>query len=344
MKTKDFFKPHTLKISYPFGKTILGALLILPILLIGVEIILRLFPFPETILVPTIDKEINYPEIDIKFSQLAKIEKKTKINCFLLGNSMIEVGLDPAILNNQPELFGVNAPNCYNMGLSNMMPESSSEIAGILNKRSSPSLIIIGISPIDFFGEDKITREFNNSPWFQYQKGNYSSEGWLIENSILYRSWLAFCKYRNPVYQGEMNNLLMLIESNGIQVRQKKDINFQIQSNIYFPDFQISAEDLNGFISMTNLNTSTLKIVVIEMPVYPDFLPYYIPGGENGYEENFIKPIRKILIAKEIPFIRTQPNIKEIVNPDGWRDHFHLSKEGAEQLSTWLVTKTNDLQ
>jgi hypothetical protein len=339
MKIRKWFSFVTLKISFPIGITILVALLIFPLLLLTMEGLLRLIPIPESILVPSIDREINYPEIDIKFSRLAALERERKINCFLLGNSMIEVGLDPYFLNNQPNLLDVQNPSCFNMGLSNMMPETTVVIADILKKRSDPSLMILGISPMDFAGKESVTRDFIYSPWFQYQEGIFSPEGWWIENSETYRNWLAFQKYRNPVYRGELENLLLLIEPYGSQVRQKGRNNYQVQPLLHLPDFQISSKDLNGLIGIANLNTASLHVIVIEMPVHPDFLPYYIPGGEDGYEKQFIEPVQRVLKARGILFVRTQPQIKEIVTPDGWRDQFHLSKKGSEQLSQWLADK-----
>ena len=341
MKIRDFFSFNTLEISFPVYKTILAALLLLPLFLLTIEFLLRLFPIPESVLIPSFDREINYPEIDIKFSRLAAVERTKKINCFLLGNSMVDVGLDPLILNSQSDLLGVENPACFNMGMSAMMPETSTVLADILNKRFNPSLMFLGVSPLDFTGKDFLTRKFNRSPWFLYQEGNSSSEGWLIDNSSTYRYWLAFNKYRNPAYRGELENQLLLIEPFGLQVRQKARGIFEVNPIQHLTEYQISQNDLNGLINFTKLDSSTLKVVVIEMPIHPDFLSYYVPGGEEGYEKYFIQPVQKVLDEHGILFVRTQPFIKSIVTPDGWRDQFHLSRKGADQLSQWLVANIN---
>lgn len=339
MKIRNIFSFETLKISFPFGITIPVALLIFPFLLLVIEGLLRVFPISETVLVPSIDRVINYSEIDIKFSRLAAMGKEKKINCFLLGNSMVDFGLNPSILNSQSKLWGIQNPSCFNMALEAMMPETSSEIAGILKKRFNPAVIILGLSPVDFVGNEYVTRKFNSSHWFRYQAGIFSTEGWWIENSETYKYWLSFRKYRNPEYRSDVANLNLLIDHNGFQIREKDNQIFQVQKKLKFPSFGLAESDLSAFLHFMDINSKETQIIVIEMPVHPDFLPYYVPGGKEGYENLFIQPIQKTLDEKGIPFIRTQPYIADIVTPDGWIDYSHLNEKGANQFSQWLAVQ-----
>jgi hypothetical protein len=339
LKIKNFLSFDTLKITFPIGKTILFALLIFLILPIAIEGLLKVIPIPEYILVPTYNREIMYPEMDIKLSRLSSIEIKKKINCFLLGNSMVDFGLNPTILNSQPILRGNRYPVCFNMAQEFMMPETTSEFANILNKRSKPSLFILGVSPIDFVGGENITRKYVTSPWFKYQKGIESTEGWWIENSATYRYWLSFLKHQNPEFGNKIANMNLLIDPYGFQIRENDHILINVQKKVRLPDFAIREPDLSAFIRFLELNSTETQIIVVEMPVHPDFLQYYIPGGEEGYEEHFIQPIKMILDQKRIPFIRSQPQIASIISSDGWVDYGHFNEEGADQFSGWLVTE-----
>ena len=235
--------------------------------------------------------------------------------------------------------MGIQNPSCFNMALEAMMPETISDIVGILKRRFSPALIIIGISPIDFAGDDYITRNFGNSPWFLYQAGINSPEGWLIENSQSYKYWLAFKKYRSPEYRSDIKNQSMLIDTYGFQIRETDNKIFQVQQSVKFPDFSLAKNDFAAFKDLMSDPAQKARIIVIEMPVHPEFLPYYVPGGEKGYEDLFIHPIQMVLDKESIPFIRTQSQIMNIVTPDGWIDNAHLNEKGAEQFSSWLAYK-----
>ena len=343
MKNKTFFSYETLKITFPFGKAILGAILLFPILLLLMEGFFHVIPIPEFILVPTIDRKINYPEIDIKFSRLVAVEKEMEINCFLLGNSMVDFGLNPSIFNSQPKLMGLRNPGCFNMALEAMMPETSFDIAKLLSVRKTPSLFIIGISAIDFAGKQYETRKFGISPWFQYLAGNFSMEGWMIDHSLVYKYWLSFKKYSNPIYLSELDNQRLLIDRFGHQLRQQGNGVYQVQPIVKLPDFQISQKDINGLIQIINLNSSATKIIVVEMPVNPDFIAYYVRGGETGYKNLFLEPVEILLKNKGVPFIQTQPIIADIVPPDGWIDDLHLNEKGAQLFSLWLVQIMNNI-
>ncbi|MHC1784636.1 MAG: hypothetical protein AB9891_18090 [Anaerolineaceae bacterium] len=294
---------------------------------------MRIIPVPESVLIPTITKNINYYELDIKLSRFDALNIDEDINCLLLGSSVVDYGLSPSVLNKQLADAGMQDPVCFNMGLRGMPSETTSEIASIIVKRSNPSLVILGVSPLDFADSNSVTRDFVNSPWFRYQKGIFSIEGSLIEHSMAYKYWLSFLKYRNPAYRGELENQLLLIDRYGLQAREESETVFQVDPDRKKIDFQISRRDMDGLLHIADMNSSTLRVIVVEMPVHPDLLPYYVLGGEGGYEEKFIQPIQKALDEKGIPFIRTQPQIKSIVSPNGWNDEIHLNEAGTEQFS-----------
>jgi hypothetical protein len=344
MKTNRFLSFETLKTSQSSGKTILLALLFIPLFILATEGLLRVASIPPSVLVPSIDRELNYPEIDIKLSRLSALETEKKVNCFLLGSSMVDFGIDPSFINRQPEILEIQNPVCFNMALKAMKPEIIARIADILVKQKKPALLIVGISPNDFTGGQFVIRKFVNSPWLRYYQGDLSAEGWWIENSKLYPYWLSFLKYRDPVYRGDMKDQLQLIDAYGSQKKQKNYSIYRVSLYLELPDFQFLQNDLDGFTHIASLNSPTLKVVVVEMPVHPDFLPYYVPEGEKGYEELFIQPVQKILEKEHIPFIRTQSQIRDVVTSDGWKDYLHLNEVGNMQFSQWLAEELSAYQ
>lgn len=134
-KISNIFACNTLHITLPFGNTLFLSIFFIPVIVLLFEFGFRIIPLSHSILIPSIDRKISYAEIDLKFARLSKKEKITEINCVLLGNSMMDFGVNPEILNDQHNIVGITNPMCFNFALEAMMPETSFAIAEILNDR-----------------------------------------------------------------------------------------------------------------------------------------------------------------------------------------------------------------
>ncbi len=334
---KKLFTFETLKVHFPIGKAFTAVLLFVLLFLGSLEICLRIIPIPPALFVPGIDRELNYPEIDIKLSLLSDMQRSERVNCLLIGSSMVDFGLDPVYINRQSAIAGQQDPECFNMAMKAMKPEAVAKITPILVEKWNPSLLIMGISPVDFTGGQSTIRKFVNAPWIHYHEGDPSFEGWWIENSELYRYWISFLKYRDPAYRADLKRQLTMIDRYGTQKEGRMPRIYKVKRGVAFPDYQISDRDMQGFLNIVDLNSAAVKVVVIEMPVHPDFLSYYIPGGSAGYDYLFLRPVEAILNSKGVTFVRTQPYIKDVVTPDGWKDELHLNEAGTEQFSRWLA-------
>ena len=333
------FSSDTLHIKFPFGKSILIALVLIPVIIAAMELALLWVPVPETVLLPTLDGNISYPEIDIKLFRMGFWDDTQNVNCLIMGSSMVDYGFDPSTLDGKEGFAGLKEPHCFNMALRGMRPKTNSSVAAILQKRVKPKIILLGLSPIDFAGEVQTIGNYNSSPWFQYQFGNTSFQGWLIDNSRLYRYWLAFLKYRDPAYQNEMHNIRLLLNDRGLQIRQKSGDVFQVNPVLQIPNFTISPEDKKYLAKIAALNGDDVKVVVFEMPTNPDIMPYYVAGGVEGYERTFVEPVESVLKEYNIPFIRTQNEIEQVVPPEGWTDQLHMNDLGMRRFSVWFADK-----
>ena len=337
------FSFETLRIHFSHGRAAAAVLFFVLLFLGLLEICLRIIPVPPALFVPGIDRELNYPEIDIKLSLLSDLRRGGRVNCLLIGSSMVDFGLDPVFLNQQSAITGLQNPECFNMAMKAMKPEAVAKITPILVEKWDPSLLIMGISPVDFTGGQSTIRKFVSAPWIQYHEGKPSFEGWWIENSELYRYWISFLKYRDPAYRADLKRQLTMIDRYGTQKEGRMPRPYKVKRGVAFPDYQISERDMQGFLNIIDLNTDAVKVVVIEMPVHPDFLSYYIPGGSAGYDYIFLRPVQKVLDAKGVTFVRTQPYIKDVVTPDGWKDELHLNEAGTAQFSRWLAEELTKL-
>jgi hypothetical protein len=294
----------------------------------------------------TLDQNINYPEMDIKYQEFELQNKIKNFDCIVLGNSMVDYGISPMEINTYQLQPKIPRPNCYNFALEAMMPETSSIMAKVFINKYGIKNIIIGISAIDFAGKPYETRNVNNIPWLKYLTGNPSFEGLLIDQSVVFRYFIALGKYRDLYYQNDINNLRLLINDYGQQVRQNENTVYRVGPNqtVELPDYSLYQPDVSALNAFGEMQKKGVKIIVFETPVHPNFLRFYVQNGDEGYEELFIKPIESQLKTENIQFIRSQPNSADIVSQNGWLDYSHLNEKGATQFSRWLALKIDSIQ
>ncbi|GAP20367.1 hypothetical protein [Leptolinea tardivitalis] len=346
MKLPDIFRFDTLKIKLPFGVLLIYCIVLFPVVLFILEILLRYTNLQANLPPSTLDQKINYPEMDVKYQEFEFQNKVNNFDCIFLGTSMVDYGISPSEINTFQLQTNIKRPNCFNFALEAVMPETSSIIAKAFINKYGIKTIILGISAIDFAGKPYLTRKINNIPWLNYITGYPSFEGQIIDQSIVYRYFIALGKYRDTNYQNETHNLNLLINNYGQQIRQNENSVYRVSPNrsVELPDYSLYQPDISGLKEFGEFQKQGIKIIVFEIPVHPNFLPYYVPQGEKGYEELFIRPIESILADENIPFIRSQPDVADIVSQNGWLDYSHLNEKGATEFSRWLALKIDSIQ
>ena len=328
--------PQTLQVKSISFKTLLISIIALMVFLLAGECLFRLEPIQALLPAPSIGQSNRYPELEIKLQRLNELVKSKQINCFLVGSSMVDAGLNPEILS--PALADLNDKQyqCFNFGLSGAMVETSSTIVDLLVKIYSPELIILGTSAIEYDQAFTDTRDIIEIPWVQQKLGHPTVEGWVIDHSFLYRYLITLQKLKQPAYKSEYDAWDRLVNPYGFREWTNLSMNSDGLDKIMFSVFSLNPVDLDALVKITSVQNQGIDVVVVEMPVYPDFLPNYIKGGEPVYEAVFIQPVKTALLEQEVPFIRTQPVITSIVNEQGWYNINHLNIDGAKDLSSWL--------
>ncbi len=326
----------TLKVTLPIGKTFLIALVMFPVFLILLEFLFRIPFIFDTLPPSTVFRNYDYPEIDVKYHKFEILNRNKPVNCIFLGTSMVDQAIDPEIV--IPSSNQTEPVNCFNFGLQSMMPGTSSVFANALVEKYNINTIVLGISAVDLAGDYYLPRDFISAPWFIYISGRQSLEGQLIDKSLVYRYLLSLKKYKNPDYQNMVFDLNLLITNHG-QNRKDETGGYPLITKTKFPNYSLDQHDFSGLAEFGDLIDKQVKVIVVEMPVDPRFLPYYVQNGEEGYEEEFAKPVANLLKDNDIPFIRTQAEIEEVISPEGWVDYAHLNRKGATQFSTWLSKK-----
>jgi hypothetical protein len=320
----------TLRLTRPFGFTLLLTLAVLALLIALLEGLARL-PWVEAHVPTAIGSA--HQDIDIKFGELdAQLNRTGQIDCIFVGSSMVHRGIDPAIFTRAYYEQTGDDIVCYNFGVRGSRASGMAPLSDILIERYHPRLLIYGLSLRDLTGEP-----FQNdqqeailaSPWLDYQFGSFNLEGWLIEHSESLRHFLAFHDWLLSKYEDSawclddwpcLGYSPSTTRSGSALIRESAPRSFRFT--------QVQWNGLEHFLS---LRTQT-QLLFVEMP--PSYRQLTsIKGGEETYR-SFLYDVRDFVAGYDIPMLTTID--LDLIPDSGWSDMYHLHQTGAAAFSAWL--------
>jgi hypothetical protein len=345
MQTSDH---PSLKLDRPIGGVLLRAVLLLVILLAAVEGVVR---------IPAVERRLSTPSLgnyhyqfEIKWFALQRyVEAHDGVDILFLGSSLVNSGIDPEQINQawvdasgQPEL------RIFNFGVEGLTIEPNSVVARLLVETYHPKVIIFGTEIRDYAANNGVetAEKFLSDPWIQYRTGQFTLRGWLADHSAAYRYFLA---YRNWMSWDFAENHSKVIRRANALSPDGYDIENRVDNDPYrppdpadsedaeafevFAGFQIAEERLEKLDELLALADTTGTIVlVVEMPVTPQFFLYF-EEGEAAHQEFLYVVSEKVTGAGGI----FCPGISEDQLPENGRsDRVHLSKYGAAVFSQYL--------
>ena len=141
-------KKPTLKLHWPFGRTLLLAIAILVGMAGAAELLLRWEPLQDRLPAPSIGG--NSRNLDVKLHRLDKmVEREGPPDCLFLGNSMVNTNIDPEKFSEAYRAFTRRPIRCFNFGVNGMAPYPAAKFIRVLNHLYRPKMIIWGITPGD---------------------------------------------------------------------------------------------------------------------------------------------------------------------------------------------------
>jgi hypothetical protein len=338
LKTANPFK--SLQITPPYGGLLLGAVLLLILIFLAGEGIIRLgmslnlWPAP---LLGTANAEL-----DIKVQALDAIAVDENIDCIFLGSSQLDTAINPGVFSETYLQETGETLKCYNFSLGTLTAGPAGKIATLLVYRYHPKLLVIGISARDFsrdFGE--LARPLTADPWVKDHLAQPNLTGRLTEGSLFFRFLNQTRVAFNPDYQVFRDRLLRQLAPDGFLQYTGNDLT--IDTAEFIPKYKLNAEDLSGLDEAMAMKDQGVKVILLEVPVYPDFLPHYVEGDTEKYFTAFRVPIQKRVDVYGVPFVYSQEEIGTYIPGSGWNDVKHLNTRGAEIYSRWFARKAAEL-
>jgi hypothetical protein len=330
MMRKTVHLNTTLRLSRPFGFTLLLTLAVLVLLIALLEGLARL-PWVETHVPTAIGSA--HPDINTKFGELdALLKREGRIDCIFVGSSMVRRGIDISVFAQAYREQTGQDIVCYNFGIAASRASSIGPLSEILISRYHPRLLVYGFSLRDLTSvttNDQQQETFLASSWLQYQFGSVNVMGWLIDHSHAVQHFLAFHDWLLSGEGSLFNRQDDLLRLGFVPLTTRSD-----EALSKAPDslkYRFTPTQMNGLEYFLSLRTQT-QLLLVEMPV-PYRMMTSIKGGRETFRD-FIYQARDLVAGYGVPVITT---IDLNLIPDtGWGDTFHLNQDGAEIFNRWL--------
>lgn len=266
------------------------------ILLIFVELLARSARI-QTIL-PVRSVGNSHAQFEIKWFKLEEyVRQNGGVDVILLGNSMLNTGVDPEVFVEEYEkTTGVHL-RVFNFGVEGLTVSPNSKLASLLIETYHPGTLIYFTEIRDYIAKNGVNEEatFLDSDWLAYRLGVNNPKGWLIDHSRMVQYWLPFRGWSRPDF---LDNYILSTR----RLRNTSSSGYEFEDNVrqvllmhpdpdsadeaelfeLYGNFSFDPQRLEELKSILSLEESGTRIVISEIPVDPAFYEYF--GGETVHQ------------------------------------------------------------
>jgi hypothetical protein len=292
----------------------------------------------------------NYhAQFEIKWNKLEKFVKDNGgVDVILLGNSMVNTGIDPALFASEyANLTDTKPLRVFNFGVEGLTVSPNFKIATLLNDTYSPASIVFFTEMRDYVPGNgtEVETELFSDPWLSYLVSGKGVVGRVINQSAALQLTLPYRQWANPDFMDIFlrNTSRTLATSDAgyePETRLRNDIDARPDPNnpddAYFfslySDFSIDPTRLNNLYALLNLKSEKTRVFVTEIPAFFTFYDYF---GGAGVHAKFVNDIQNYVVSAGGTFI--QPVSGDEISLDGRADRLHLNSAGANIFSKLLA-------
>ncbi|MEK6256270.1 MAG: hypothetical protein N2C13_02990, partial [Chloroflexota bacterium] len=295
-------KSVKLKISKPFGKTLILSIVFM--IIIGVLMELGARSKIAQRIAPVQAYGTNHVQFEVQYQILQEyVENHGAPECIIMGNSMAHRSMNPEIISERIiEKTGSNL-ECFNFSIVGANIAITATIAEILIERYHPKLLIVGTSFMDYT-ERRETRKddrFLKNPWLLYLLGDESWEGWLLNNSYAFRLITFFSYATNQT--SSLENIREDIKIAKLRITKTGFAVFRSVFEIWEPiNEQITKRllsDLGGYTQskwnldklneMAKYQETGVQVIFVEMPYHSTFIEFLDDSGYPLPERDLVR-------------------------------------------------------
>lgn len=334
-------RSSTLRLARIPGQTLVLAVLILALVLIGAELAARLV-LDDSDRPTAIGSDV--PALDVKIGALDRLDETRGVDCLFVGSSVVLNGLDPAAVEAAYAARTGEAITCYNVGVPALTARAAAVVAEVLVERYHPHVLVYGFTlravAAGTSQADDVYDDLLATPWIAYRRGDASLEGWLVDHSTLLRHYLAYRNWPSWQYPNWRRTFTDSSPTGYVPFFRTRPLDpAAIQTPSYFQHYALDPAEMAGLAEIVALDGNT-RVVLLEMPL-PDFVLALFDGGAAGYRAIVEGEIGALAEAHAVPLWQTSP--LALVPLEGWaEDAHHVNHQGAQLVSAWLGERLAD--
>jgi hypothetical protein len=288
-----------------------------------------------------------HAQFEIKWFKLDEYVKQNGgVDVILLGNSMVNTGIDPETLSTRYEELTGQKLRVFNFGVEGLTVAPLSKVANILEAHYHPGTILLVTDIRDYAKDNGIETEtqFLDNAWLQQQLGTKTFKGNLIDSSSAIQRLIVFRNWSSSQFIDSFVTSMVRIgktDANGYEAETNhgRDIDANPDPNnpqekaIYemFANYTMDPSRIRSLQSILELKGQGTSVFVTGFPVYPTYYAYF----SKEAQADFSNSITSIVTNSEGTYL---PVIDQSLIPfEGRSDNHHLNDKGAQMFSKLLA-------
>ncbi len=291
----------------------------------------------------------NYhAQFEIKWNKLEKFVKDNGgVDVILLGNSMVNTGIDPALFASEyAETTNTEPLRVFNFGVEGLTVPPMADLSRLLTETYHPGTIIYFTEMRDYLADngDDVTQSFLANEWLKYNLGQKSLLGWAVDHSVALQRLLPLRNWPQADFLDVyLQNLRRFdnTRSNGYEPEIQivdfsgalPDASNPADQKLFdlYGNYTVSPERLDYLQKIIGLSSDGPIVFITEFPAYPGFYTYF--GGTQVHAA-YLAQISEFIAAQRGIFLA--PIDPNLIPLNGRSDDHHLNVNGAKLYSALL--------
>jgi hypothetical protein len=288
-----------------------------------------------------------HAQFEMKWFKLQEyVQKNGGVDVILLGNSMVNTGIDPDVLAaHYKELTGKEL-RIFNFGVEGLTVAPMEKIAQILEDRYHPGTILLYTEMRDYIASNgvDVENQFLSNNWIQGQLGSPTLTSRLIDSSAALQHLLAFRNWSQTSFLDAYVTNVQRIENmsaSGYEADHKtgKDVDKVPDPNdpaeqpefALFKDYQVAPSRIVDLQSIIGLQSQGTLVLVTEFPAYGTYYRYTSTEAVAEYEKEIAAATTQAggVYIPSVPY--------QLISLPERSDNHHLNYKGAPLYSNLLA-------
>lgn len=278
------------------------------------------------------------PQLDKKLLLLRDLsERRGPPDCLFLGSSQTYRGIDPAVFEAAFREASGRRITSFNFGLGGLSESGEDLLARMVVTKFRPRLLVIGASAYGLDDDRGVAfaARLQGNPWILYHQGKRTFDGWLVEHSDAFRTYLGVRFWTDPMPRADRVKILGMMRgmtANGYGLTEPGEFRGLDDAMARATaEYAPSPSHLESLVRTLALR-SEAEMLVVELPVHESVI-HNFRRGRTDYEDG-LAAIDRVTRENGVAFWRYPPD--RAIPQEGWADFQHLNRVGAAMYSRWL--------